>query len=203
MLDDLIAITHSESFEESEGFYQLVEAWLEGDALYLSLDLHLAGGDVDQTWKIECVSPLEHQIALGLSYQFELDFDHILLWTYTKPLASLSFYGEATDPSAVVGALYRRHSEIVGDWIPFGRFLNGNPYEMIRGRYGRLIESAPLPLAQAYSEVLNGFGISNELSNITPPTHRNDPAEGEGDVAALVMGRYSYVVAVKFNEQLL
>lgn len=199
MLDNLINVVHSYLFEEGEGYVQLLEVWLEGDVLNLSLDVHGEDHDV-QSWKVECVGPLEHTVSLGHCYEFELYFEHVLLWPYIYPKASLSFYGEANDPLAVVGALQMRHTELVGNWIPFGRFMNGNPYEMIRGRYGMLIEG-PLPLVQAYAEVLETHGVGIGITEPKPANYRNDSAAGLEEVATLILNRESFVVAPKFNAQ--
>jgi hypothetical protein len=197
MLEDLVDITRSLEFEEN-GFIQLLEVWLEGDVLNLSLDLHSSEDDSVQSWKVECVGPLEHSVSLGHCYSLELYFDHVLLWPYIHPKTSLSFHGEANDPLTVVGALQTRHVELVGNWIPFGRFMNGNPFEMIRGRYGMLIEG-PLPLVKAYAEVLETFGISNGMTELKPPTYTNDEAAGLEEIAVLTLNRESFVVAPKFN----
>lgn len=73
----------------------------------------------------------------------------------------MSFYGEAKDPFAVVGALYKRHLELAGSWIPFGRFMNWNTFEMIRGRYGMLADG-PMPLVEGKSGLR---GVSGILTN--------------------------------------
>jgi hypothetical protein len=197
MLEDLVDITRSLEFE-GNGFIQLPEIWLEGDVLNLSLDLHSSEDDGVQSWKVECVGPLEHSVSLGHCYSLELYFDHVLLWPYIQPTTSLSFYGEARDPLAVVGALQTRHQELVGNWIPFGRFINGSPVEMIRGRYGMLIEG-PLPLVQAYAEVLEDSGVSNGMTQPVPASYSNDQSAGIEEIAVLILNRESFVIAPKFN----
>jgi hypothetical protein len=197
MLEDLINTTRSQWFEEGEGYIHLLEVWLEGDVLNFSLDLYSGEDDNGQSWKVECVGPLEHVVSLGYSYSLELCFDHVLLWPYIHPKTSLSFHGEAQDPFAVVGALQTRHQELVGNWIPFGRFINGNPLEMIRGRYGMLIEG-PLPLVQAYAEVLENYGVTNGFTQPVPASYSNDESAGIEEIALLILGE-SFVIAPKFN----
>lgn len=196
MLEDLIDATRSQWFEEGEGYIHLLEVWLEGDVLNLSLDVQSEDDDV-QSWRVECVGPLEHTVSLGHCYELGLYFDHVLLWPYIYPKASLSFYGEASDPLAVVGALQMRHTELVGNWIPFGRFMNGNPFEMIRGRYGMLIEG-PLPLVQAYAEVLETHGVSIGITQPKPANYTNDESAGIEEIAVLILCE-SFVIAPKFN----
>lgn len=198
MLDDLINLTHSYQFEEAEGYVQLLEVWLEGDLLNLSMDLHTGDSEDAQSWKVECVGALEHIVTLGYCYEFELYFDHVLLWPYIHPKTSLSFHGDALDPLAVVGALQTRHQELVGNWIPFGRFMNGSPFEMIRGRYGMLIEG-PLPLVQAYAEVLENCGVSTGMTQPVPASYTNDESAGIEEIAVLTLNRESFVIAPKFN----
>ena len=200
MLDDLINVTKSYWIEEGEGYIHLLESWLEGDLLNLSLDLYDGDSGKEQSWKIECVGPLEHRLTLGHCYSLELCFEHVLLWPYIHPQTSLSFHGEASDPFAVVGALQTKHLEVVGNWIQFGRFINGNPFEMIRGRYGMLIEG-PVPLVEAYAKVLDTFGISNGMSRLKPALYTNDEAAGIQEIAALILNEESFIVAPKFNAQ--
>ena len=198
MLDDLINLTQSHDFVEAEGFIQLLEVWLDGDVLNLSFDVHV--GEDDQPWKVECVGPLEHNLTLGHCYSIELSFDHVLLWPYIYPNISLSFYGEANDAYAVVGALQTKHLEMVGNWIPFGRFMNGSPLQMIRGRYGMLIEG-PLPLVKSYAEVLDSFEISNGMTEPRPAAYTNDESAGLEEIAVLILNRENFVIAPKFNGQ--
>jgi hypothetical protein len=198
MLNDLISLTNSDAYTEN-GTADLAEVRMEGDVLTLSLNLN-TGEDSNayQCWEVECVGFLEHQLSLGQSDEFDLQYDHVLLWSYTYPEASVSFYGEANDHLAVVGALYKRHLELVGDWIPFVRFMNGNAVEMIRGRYGMLAEG-PIPLVESYAQVLEGFNISAKITEPKPAYYTNDEFSGLAEVAVLILKKGSYVVAPKFN----
>ena len=67
-------------------------------------------------------------------------------------------YGEAKDHLAVVGALLNQHVQLVDNWIPFERFLNGNPVEMVGGKYGMLARG-PLALIESYAKILESFSI--------------------------------------------
>jgi len=198
MLNDLVSLTHSHEFEEY-GTLDLAGVRVEGNVLTLSLNL-TTGGDSDayQSWEVECVGFLEQQLSLGQCEGFDLQYDHILLWLYIYPEASVSFYGKADDPLAVVGALYKRHLELVGNWIPFGRFMNGNTVEMIRGRYG-LLAKGPIPLVEPYRRVLEGFNISAQTTEPKPAYYTNDEFSGLAEVAVLIFTKGSYVVAPKFN----
>ena len=172
---------------------------MERDVLTLSLNL-ITGGDADavQSWEIECTGVLEHHLVLGECAGFDLEYEHVLLWTYIYPQASVSFYGEAKDHLAVVGALYKRHLELVGDWMPLDRFMNGNTIEMIRGRYG-LLAKGPMTLMESYAQVLESFDISVRICNPKPADYTNDEDSGLPEVALLVFETGSYVVAQSFN----
>ena len=200
MLNDLINLTHSPEFDEY-GSLDLTQVRVEGNVLTLSLNLN-TGGDSDayQSWEVECVDFLEHELSLGQCEGVDLQFDHIFLWSYIYPHASVSFYGEADDHIAVVGALYERHLELVGDWIPFGRFMNGNTIEMIRGRYGMLAEG-PMPLIESYAQVLQKFNIDARIAEPKPAYYTNDEFSGLVEVAVLVLKKGCYVVAPKFTER--
>lgn len=198
MLIDLSSLTNSYEFEE-HGTADLAGAHVEGNVITLSLNLY-TGSDSDpqQSWEVECVDFLEHQLSLGQCDGFDLQYNHVSLWPYIYPQASVSFYGEADDHLAVIGALYKQHLELAGDWIPFGRFMNGNTVEMIRGRYGMLAHG-PLPLVEAYAQVLESFNISAKLTEPTPAYYTNDEFSDSAEVAALILAKGSYVVAPQFN----
>ena len=200
MLNDLITLTHSLEFEEY-GTLDLTRAGVEGNVLTLSLNLN-TGGDSDayQSWEVECVDFLEQELSLGQCEGFDLQFHHILLWSYIYPRASVSFYGETDDHLAVVGALYERHLELVGDWIPFGRFMNGNIIEMIRGRYGMLADG-PMPLVESYSQVLERFNMGAKIAEPKPAYYTNDEFSGLLEVAVLILKKGCHVVAPKFTER--
>ena len=64
MLNDLINLTHSVRFERY-GTLDLAGVRVEGDVSTFSLNLN-TGGDSDafQSWEVECVGLLKHQISL-------------------------------------------------------------------------------------------------------------------------------------------
>jgi len=198
MPDDLISLTHSHEFAEY-GTLDLGEARVEGNVLTLSINLN-TGSEYDayQSWEVECVDFLEHGLSLGPCEGFDLQYDHILLWSYIYPEASVSFYGEAHDPLAVLGALYERHHELAGNWIPFSRFMNGDTAELIRGRYG-MLANGPVPLLESYVQFLEGFNIGASLTEPKPASYTNDELSGLEEVAVLILKEGSYVVAPKFN----
>ena len=201
MLEDLSNLTQSRWFEEGECSLQILEVCLEEDVLALSLTINDFNGENSQLWKVDCVGPLEHKVTLGGNfYEIGSFSDHVLLWPYLHPSASLSFFGESTDPLAVVGALYSAHKKAVGHWFCFDRFLNGDPFEMIRGRYGMLAEG-PVPLLAAYAEVLEECGLRNGISEPRPAPYTNDSTVRIEEIGLLTLGHDSYVVASKFHAE--
>jgi len=200
MLDKLVNLTHSYEFEEY-GTLDLIGVRTNTDSLTLSFDFNIRSDrDDHQRWEVDCVGLLEHQMYLGECNDFVLSHDHVLLWPYIYPRASVSFYGEAEDPLAVLGALNQRHLELVNDWIPFGRFMNRNSLEMIRGRYGMLAEG-PTPLVEAYAQVLERFKIGSKVTEPRPAYYTNDEFSGLAEVAVLILNKSCYFVATSFNER--
>jgi hypothetical protein len=196
MLDDLLSLTNSHEFEEY-GTISLVGVRLE-ENMILTLDLNLGGDtDVHQVWEIECKGVLEHQISLGPCDEFSLHRDHVLLWPYIYPCSSVSFYGEAKNHLAVVEALLKQHVRLVGDGIPFDRFMNGNPVEMVGGRYGMLADG-PMPLMESYVKVLESFGISSNTTEPRPAPYTNDELSGLAEVGVLILKKRCYFVATDF-----
>lgn len=200
MLDKLISLTHSYDFEEY-GTLELVGVRKETDMLTLTFDFNIRADKHEyQRWEVDCVGLLEHRTLLGECDAFVLSHDHMLLWPYVYPEASVSFYGEAEEPLAVFVALYQRHLELVSDWIPFGRFMNGNSLEMIRGRYGMLAKG-PTPLVEAYAQVLERFKIDNKVTEPKPAYYTNDELSGLAEVGVLILNKDCYFVATSFNER--
>lgn len=197
MLDDLLELTNSYEFEEY-GTIDLVGVRISGN-MVLSLDIRI-GGDADahQSWEVECEGVLEDQISLGPCDRCDLYRDHVLLWPYIYPSSSVSFYGKAENHLAVVGALLKHHLALVDNWIPFDRFLNRNPVEMVGGRYGMLADG-PLPLIESYARILESFGLNAGVSNPRPAPYTNDEFSGLAELGVLLLKRGSYVIATSFK----
>ena len=195
-MNDLTDFTNSYEFEEY-GRSDLTGVRLVGNSLKLFLDFHTDNSDVEQSWEVECINFLEHQVAVGPCEGPNLHYDHVLLWPHIYPEASVSFYGEAKDCCAVVAALYKSHLQLAGDWIPFDRFMNGNVVEMIRGRYGMLAKG-PTPLIESYAKVLESFEIGARITDPKPAYYTNDELSGLAEVAVLILSKRVYVVAPKF-----
>ena len=200
MLDKLVSLIHSYDFEEY-GTLDLVGVRSETNVMTLTFEFHIRTDKHEyQSWEVDCVGLLEHQMFLGQCDDFDLSHDHPLLWPYIYPTASVSFYGAAENSLAVLGALYQRHLELVSDWIPFGRFMNGNSLEIIRGRYGMLAEG-PTPLVEAYAQVLESFKISNKVTDPKPAPYTNDEFSGLAEVGVLILNKGCYFVSTSFNER--
>jgi hypothetical protein len=198
-MDDLLEIIHSSEFQETNGVIDLARARMEGDVLILSFNL--IGESVeeqDQAWDVECSSVFEHSLTLGNCEEFSLHDDHPLLWPYIHPECAVSFYGDVPNAEAIIGDLYNRHTKLVGHSIPFTRFLNGNPVEIVRGRYG-VFAVGPAPLMEAYASVFESSGIK---AGVSEPQHHwspSDPFTSSDEIEALVLADRSYVVARRFN----
>ena len=200
MLNELITFTDSYEFEEY-GTLDLVAVRKVPDVLTLSLEVSLRSEtNSHQLWEVDCVGVLEHRISTGGCDEIDLSYDHPLLWSYIFPEASISFYGAAEDHRSVVGALYEQHFTLVGDWIPFRHFMNGNPIEMLRGRYGMLAEG-PTPLIETYAQVLESFKIDCRITEPKPAYYTNDEFSGLAEVGVLILDKDCYFVAPSFSER--
>ena len=199
-MDDLLEIIHSPEFEETEGIIDLARVRMEGDLLILSFNL-IAGEAIreeDQAWEVECATVLDHILTLGNCTEFSLHDDHPLLWQHIHPECSVSFYGDVSNAEAIVGNLYNQHAKLVGHSIPFTRFLNGNPLDMVRGRYG-MFAVGPAPLMEAYATVFESAGIKAGVSEPRPVRFTGDVFTGPSEIEVLVLGHRSYVIAQKFH----
>ena len=94
-----------------------------------------------------------------------------MLWPHTASRTSIYFHGTCENAAAVTGALYERHWELAGRWIPFYTFLNSRIRltELIAGGGGMLADG-PEPFILAYEEVMQRFGFST--SHLEPKAPR-------------------------------
>src|SRR5919205_3952376 len=160
MLEKLLAVAGLVDFEDYGSLRLTDVGWSEAA---LTLSLHVSADEYPEFhphWQVTCSGVREHCLSLGHSYDIQLYDDHVLLWPHTARRTSTSFYGRSVNPSAVAGALYERHCELTGKWIPFHRFLNPNVRltELIAGGFGMLAEG-PEPLILAYEEVMRRQGF--------------------------------------------
>src|SRR5215211_3389731 len=118
MLEDFLAATSGIDFEDY-GSLRLTHAeWSEG-ALTLSLDVSSdEDPGIHPCWQVLCSGLKEDCLSLGYAYDLQFSNDHVLLWPHAARTSATSFYGKSENPSAVAGALYQRHWELVGKWIP-------------------------------------------------------------------------------------
>jgi hypothetical protein len=139
-------------------------------------------------------------LSLGYCYDLELSDDHVLLWPHAAPTSAISFYGKAENPSAVAGALYERHRELVDKWIPLHRFLNPGVQltDLLSGGYGMLAEG-PEQLILAYEEVMQQHGFSTSHREPTARVYWEDHAwhEQTAALSVLILDE-SYIVAEEF-----
>ena len=198
-MDELLEIIHSSEFQDSDGIVDLARAKMEGDVLILSFNLISDSvAEQDQAWEVECASVLDHSLTLGNCPEFSLHDDHPLLWQHIYPECSVSFYGDSANAEAIVGELYHHHTRLVGHWISFKSLLNGNPVDMVRGRYGMFAEG-PRPLMEAYASVFESAGIKAGVREGQQFWSAADPFTSAGDIEVLVLSDRSYAVAQKFN----
>jgi hypothetical protein len=200
MLEELLAITNPVDFE-NYGTLLLTRIDWSKDALILSLDISADEyPDIHRRWQVICSGVREDCLSLGYSYDLQLSDDHVLLWPHVARRTSTSFYGKCEHPSAVAGALYERHWELAGKWIPFHRFLNSGVRltELISGGFGMLAEG-PEPLILAYEEVMRQHGFSTSHLDPRKPVYWGGEGWLEEKVAlsTLVLDE-SHVVAENF-----
>lgn len=167
MLDELLDIASSIDFEEF-GSLELVGARRHDEGVTLSFELSDEyRPELHPNWEVICSGVVEQSFGLGSYDDFQITQDHVLLWEYVKRRTAISFYGSTKESLSVAGALFERHRALVGEWIPFHRFLNMRIglNELIAGGFGRLAEG-PEPLVLAYEEVMQDYGFS--ASHVEP-----------------------------------
>lgn len=200
VLENLLDIAEGIDFEDY-GSLRLTTVESYGDSLRLSL--HITGDehpDRHPSWQVLCSLVKEQSLSLGDHYDLQFFDDHVLLWPHLSRRTSTSFYGKAENPLAVVGALYQRHKELVGEWLPFHRFLNSNIQlsELISGGFGMLAEG-PEPLVLAYEDVMRAHGFAaSHLDPAKPVYGGGTELLGPNAGAFVLVLDDSYVVAEHF-----
>ncbi len=200
MLDELLAVTNLVDFEDYGSLCLTRVEWSE-DAVTLSLNVSADEyPDFHPRWRVVCSGVREDCLSLGYAYDLRLSGDHAVLWPHAARRTSTSFYGKCENPSAVAGALYERHRELAGGWIPFHRFLNPGVRltELIAGGFGMLAEG-PETLVLAYEEVMQQHSFLTSHHDPRKPVYWGGEGwvEEKATLSVLVLDE-SYVVAEKF-----
>ncbi|PSF30524.1 hypothetical protein C7H19_23720 [Aphanothece hegewaldii CCALA 016] len=206
MITNLLDIARNIDFEDYGSSLAVTRVqWAEDN---LRLWLHVTddeGSNVHPYWQVICSGVREDFLLMGYCDGLELTDSHVLLWPHKQLRTSTSFYGTAENPLAVVGALYDKHREMIGDWIPFHRFLNPNVSlkALIAGGYGMLAEG-PEQLIVAYEEVMRSYGFSTSHLDPRTPVYWNGTEwiKEESNLHVLLMGQ-SYVIAEQFTAEAL
>lgn len=200
MLEDFLAATSGVDFEDY-GSLRLTRAEWSEDALTISLEVSSdEDPGIHPRWRVVCSGVREDSLSLGYAYGLQFSDDHVLLWPHAGRQSATSFYGRAENPSAVAGALYRRHWELADKWLPFHRFLNPRVRltELIAGGFGMLAEG-PEPLVLAYEEVMRQHGLSTSHRDPRKPVYWGGDGwlEQEAALSVLILDE-SYIVAEEF-----
>ena len=117
-LAELLAAVDTGEFED-DGWVHLTGVQWDGDDLRLALTVHTGEHEVpDEHWEIACHSPRAHRLSLVGADTLSLSEEHVLLWPHTQLTLELYFRSPGTDIQSAIGALYERHTELVGHWSP-------------------------------------------------------------------------------------
>ena len=200
MLEDFLNATSGIDFEDYGSLLLTHAEWSEG-ALTLSIDVSSdEDPGIHPRWQVVCSRVREDCLSLGYAYDLQFSDEHVLLWPHAALKSATSFYGRTENPSGVVGALYQRHWELAGKWLPFHRFLNPGVRltELIAGGFGMLAEG-PEPLILAYEEVMQQHGFSTSHRDPRKPVYWGGDGwlEQQAALSVLILDE-SYIVAENF-----
>ena len=199
MLKNLLDITNQVDFEDF-GSLRITNVQSDGDDLRLLLRITADEyPEIHKNWQVFCSAVREDSLSLGDHYDLQFFDDHVLLWPYLAPHTSTSFYGKVQDPLTVIGALYQRHRDLVGGWLPLHRFLNSNIAlpELISGGFGMLAEG-PEPLVLAYEDVMRTHGFTTSHLDPRKPVYWGGNGWLDQRPAFVLILDESYVVAEQF-----
>ena len=190
MTQDLLSRMESLEIEDYGGLHVQTVEQRDGDVFISLLVTSDEDPDFPGNVRITGRSWRENTVVPRYYGSVFLTQEHELLWHYHQPHFVASFYGQLPDPFAVMGALFERHNELVGAWVPFLKYFNPSIplIELLRGPYGMLAEG-PERLVLAYEEVLANYGVS--VSH-----HRYTNAKDES-LSILILDE-AYVIAKAF-----
>lgn len=203
MIEKLIKTLSSTDFEEYGDLFLQEVNWSD-DAGILTLKIEINMDDdfaFPSKWEVVCEKVRTHRLSLGRSLDFRFDLDHVLSWEYFKPCCSVSFYGGNNDSLSVVGALYKAHTEIARDWIPFNKYFNQHIQldKLIAARFGQIVENAPDEFSIAYENVMQGYGFSTSRGESHLPFYWRDNTFPTATSLPTMIFDKSYVVAEEFK----
>ena len=196
-MHELEAILDSPEFDLN-GWTRLDQFRYDYDSLVL--DLTVATGrdnELPQHWRICCLNLGLFHLEPSPDYDVALVPNHVLLWKCTLPTSSLFINGKTDNHLCLVGALYAKHREVVGEFYNFGETFNETELVLSKG-YG-LLATGPRPLLQAYAEVLEEYGVR---ASIPEQSRRLNPDASEirsGDWPGVLFIGDTYVVARQYE----
>ena len=166
-IEDLLS---SDEFED-DAWIRIAAARWEARALHLDVSVNVdSDGSTRARWTVVCDEVRDYLIGdvVGGGLRLE-DGSHPAVRQHTDMHADLTFRGAASDPLRAVGALWRAHRRVGGDWIPFERYLNLQfPLEELLATEAGKIADGPRFLLDEYAAELRGFGMAVSLSDERP-----------------------------------
>src|ERR1044071_7902131 len=202
MWDSFIKSIQATDFEDY-GTFSIDSVNFKDDQLGMSCVISL---DDDQAmrskWKIICSEVWQHRIALGSVDSIEFSTDHVLLWPFREARARLGFKGKVPDANSVVGALYEKHFEVVGNWFAFDEFMvsDWGPKRVLDSSFGIFAEG-PLNLVSEYQKILQNFGVDTAITGHNAPLHWNGSERAPYVGGAVLIFDDSFIIAESFDAQ--
>jgi hypothetical protein len=153
-------------------------------------------GSVLEEWWVYADSVRECSLsdANGGGLQLSLG-SHPALRQYTDPVVALRFQGPVNDGAAAIGDLWRKHVDVVDDWIAADRYLPTpeRMKELLARRAGTLCRG-PQFLITHYASSLKGRGIK---TTVVPNRARRAARKRVG----LLHFGSSFVIAERFTSE--
>jgi len=175
MWESFIGKAQSTDFEDDYGTFLIEEATYSDENLNLDCSVSFEDDEsFPNRFRISCANVFDHQIKFGFVNSIQILEEHVLLWPFNDTEVRLGFRGSAVPVEAVLGSLYQKHHEILGNWFPLDEFMNSDlePKRVLESGFGVLAEG-PLKLLTEYKNVLEGFGISTSVTGHRKHKHWN------------------------------
>lgn len=176
----------------------------------LTITIRQDWGDKEwRRWRVVVSGLCEYSIAEALGSLSVHGDEHPVTRLCTDPWRELYFRGVPRSVDEAVGRLVLAHRGVVGDWVPFGRYLNPclDPDRLLAAGYGMLAHG-PTFIVQAYAQALSERGLT--LNFLAPHPYRRWEWDWSGDggrfiestvpLTTLIIGN-SFFVAEEFREQ--
>jgi len=171
--------------------------------IQVSIDSYNDESNIVSSWKIKTKHYRQSRISLGFATSLAIEDDHPILWQFSDMQSEIYFKGGCSNPDKLFIDLYKIHSRLFNDLIPFKNSIrNVDDFSWILETSSGLLAKGPRKLMTEYSVLLNQFNLNHTVINDRIPTYWDDDTEknvNESGKAKVLFIDNSFIIADEFN----